>query len=357
MAEEATIKDVARMSGVSIGTVDRVLHNRGKVSAQNQQAVMKAIKTLNYHPSQIARALVNRKSNLKIGICIPQVEAEFWADALRGVESAKKKLLPFGVSLEIEFTYNYSITNQKEAVKRLLKKNVNSIILLPSEGVGNGLDQIIPPEIPYATVIEDVPDSRRLFHVGPDDHSMGLLLGRLTHLYAGPGFKSIILAANPQFLGTRRRVEGFCSNVKRLNPTASVLEICDIPMRSEKAAYDYIFDITVRKIRQYPDMNVIYVTNGLTQWAAAAVKSCRKCGKIQVFGYECTEMTYPFIQQGLIGATINQRPAQQWYNAISIMYEYLTGDRKIKNPIFPAECSIIIEESIPFVKPNEILNL
>ena len=43
MSSQPTIKDVARLSGVSIGTVDRVVHNRGKVSARNMQAVQSAI--------------------------------------------------------------------------------------------------------------------------------------------------------------------------------------------------------------------------------------------------------------------------------------------------------------------------
>ena len=58
MATQTTIKDVARESGVSIGTVDRVLHNRGRVAPEKQQAVLEAVQRLNYKPSQVARALV-----------------------------------------------------------------------------------------------------------------------------------------------------------------------------------------------------------------------------------------------------------------------------------------------------------
>ena len=49
----STIKDVAIAAGVSPGTVDRVLHNRGKVSEAKRKKVLKAIEKLDYTPSQI----------------------------------------------------------------------------------------------------------------------------------------------------------------------------------------------------------------------------------------------------------------------------------------------------------------
>ena len=51
-------------------------------------------------------------------------------------------------------------------------------------------------------------------------------------------------------------------------------------------------------MQAHADMNVFYVTNGLTQWAAAAVKNNRRVGSTLVFGYERTEMTYTYISRG-----------------------------------------------------------
>lgn len=58
-----TIKDVARISGVFIGTVDRVLHDRGRVSSKNKEAVLQAIEQLNYRPSQIAASLYQKPAS------------------------------------------------------------------------------------------------------------------------------------------------------------------------------------------------------------------------------------------------------------------------------------------------------
>ena len=95
----------------------------------------------------------------------------------------------------------------------------------------------------------------------------------------------------------------------------------------------------------------------MTPWAAAAVKNNRRVGSTLVFGYERTEMTYTYIREGIIGATIWQGPAQQWYNAINLMNEYLAGERTMDEPIFTAECRILIEESLPFVRFDSISDM
>lgn len=63
----ATIKEIAEKAGVSIGTVDRVLHNRGMVNAQTKERVETVMKELNYRPNQVAQGLAVMKKKLKIG--------------------------------------------------------------------------------------------------------------------------------------------------------------------------------------------------------------------------------------------------------------------------------------------------
>lgn len=352
MSSMPTIKDVALLAGVSIGTVDRVVHNRGKVSERNMKAVQSAIDALEYRPSRIASALVKRRNGLKIGVCIPSVETEFWNEAMDGVRRAEAKLSPFGVSIVMETTRTYDFRDQKASILRLLAEGVQALILVPVQGKESQLDSLIPPEIPYATVIEDIPDSRRLFHVGPNDYAMGTLAGRLATLYSGPGVKCVILAANCQFWGTQDRIRSFREFLSRHDPDAEVLDVCEIPIESERIAYQSIYEIAEQQMALHPEMNAFYVTNGLTQWAAAAVKNNKKQGSIRVFGYEHTEMTDTFMKEGIIAATICQGPARQWYNAIYIMNEVLAGERTIDSPVFNAECRILIEETIPFVRAD-----
>lgn len=56
-----TIKMIAERAGVSIGTVDRVLHDRPYVKAEVRERVLQVLEELDYHPNRMASALANQR--------------------------------------------------------------------------------------------------------------------------------------------------------------------------------------------------------------------------------------------------------------------------------------------------------
>lgn len=82
-----TIKDIARLSGVSITTVSRVLNNRPDVSAESRRKVEAVIESTNYIPNNSARDLV-RTSSDHIGLVVRGVSNPFYTDIIRAIESA-----------------------------------------------------------------------------------------------------------------------------------------------------------------------------------------------------------------------------------------------------------------------------
>lgn len=83
----ATIFDVAKRAGVSIGTVSRVLNNRDRVSPDTRERVLKAIRDLDYHANALARGLASQQT-ATLGLVIPQVNDPFFFQIVRGVEEA-----------------------------------------------------------------------------------------------------------------------------------------------------------------------------------------------------------------------------------------------------------------------------
>ena len=55
------IVDIAKMAGVSVGTVDRVIHNRGRVSEENKKKVQAILEMVHYQPNLMARSLASKK--------------------------------------------------------------------------------------------------------------------------------------------------------------------------------------------------------------------------------------------------------------------------------------------------------
>ena len=75
MNSKVRIKDIAEKSGVSVGTVDRILHNRPNVSKTAREKVEKVLKEINYQPNVYASALAYNKSYL-FHVLIPKHESE-----------------------------------------------------------------------------------------------------------------------------------------------------------------------------------------------------------------------------------------------------------------------------------------
>ncbi|AWV34594.1 LacI family DNA-binding transcriptional regulator [Paenibacillus odorifer] len=80
-----TIKDVAKIAGVSVATVSRVINESGYVNIDTRKKVEAAIKEMNYTPNEVARSLYKRKSKL-IGLLLPDITNPFFPQLARGIE-------------------------------------------------------------------------------------------------------------------------------------------------------------------------------------------------------------------------------------------------------------------------------
>ena len=81
----ATLKDVARESGLTVGTVSRVLNNRGYISDKAREKVEQAMKRLNYQPNEVARSLSKSSSNT-IGLIVPHIRHPYFIEMISHLE-------------------------------------------------------------------------------------------------------------------------------------------------------------------------------------------------------------------------------------------------------------------------------
>ena len=81
----ATLKDVARESGLTVGTVSRVLNNRGYISDRAREKVDQAMKKLNYRPNEVARSLSKSSSNT-IGLIVPHIRHPYFIEMISHLE-------------------------------------------------------------------------------------------------------------------------------------------------------------------------------------------------------------------------------------------------------------------------------
>ncbi|MDR0879497.1 MAG: LacI family transcriptional regulator [Clostridioides sp.] len=125
MKKTITIKDVAKLAGVSISTVSRVINDSKPVTDEIKERVLEVIKETGYIPNPLARSLVTKKSQL-IGVVVPEVSDTFVNEILNGIEEVAKMY-----DYDILLSNTYSDKEQELKSLNLLRaKQVEGIVMI-----------------------------------------------------------------------------------------------------------------------------------------------------------------------------------------------------------------------------------
>jgi LacI family transcriptional regulator len=223
----ATIKDVARRAGVSVGTASHVLSGKVPVSDQLRKRVEKAMAALDYHPSHIARSLSIRRTHT-IGIVVPDITNPFFPQIIRGVESVAAK---FGFST-ITFNTDDQVDREREALSFLRSRRVDGILLViaPGRNDGSHIKAIIKAGIPVVC-LDRLPRSISVDSVSVDNFSGAR--EAVQHLIS-MGHQHIAIITGPLSLkNARDRVRGYKSALREAGIPSSAERILEGDFREE----------------------------------------------------------------------------------------------------------------------------
>ncbi len=126
MSKKLTIDDISKLAGVSKATVSRVLNNSDKVNRKTRQNILRIIEENNYQPSNIARALTKKRSNI-IGVVIEDLANPFFTEIARGIESVlhKNGYIMFLTSS------NWDREKEQEIVNKLYHHQIDGLLITP----------------------------------------------------------------------------------------------------------------------------------------------------------------------------------------------------------------------------------
>lgn len=141
---QPTIKDVAKLAGVSISTVSRVMNNSKPVSPEARKKVLDAINKLQFKPNELARSLVMRRSNL-IGVIVEDLGIEYMAQLIRGVEEIGR-VYKYDILLSSSYGDDESLEN---AIDFLATKQVEGLIIITENISAEVLVKLRNRRIPF----------------------------------------------------------------------------------------------------------------------------------------------------------------------------------------------------------------
>ena len=202
--QRITIRDVAKLAGVSPATVSKVLNDAPHVSQESRQRVMSAVAKLDFRPNSIARSLKSRRT-LTIGLITDDLEGVFTTSMMRGVEDVTSSR---GFSVFLCNSYG-NADKERAHLQLLLDKQVDGVILLSGYKVRErGAPALDLGSIPVVYLYQYTRDIN-VPCIIPDDFG-GAEIG--TNHLISLGRKRIGLINGPyHYEATHHRLEGYKS--------------------------------------------------------------------------------------------------------------------------------------------------
>lgn len=266
-----TIKDVAKVSGVTVTTVSRVLNNRGYISDATRKKVYDAMEQLNYKPNEIARSLFRKKSNL-IGLIIPNVSHPFFAELTNHIEyHAHAK----GYKILLCNSYQDS-AKEKDYVDMLRRHQVDGIIM-GSHSLETS--EYLTTNLPIVAIDRNL--SNNIPFITSDNYNGGVLA---TELLINKGCKKLAHISGPLELNTpaNKRYEAFLDITKKRN-------IKSIVIQGNLDTFEGYKKLVFNLFKETPTIDGVFASSDLI--AASIINIASSLGKkipddLKIVGYD-----------------------------------------------------------------------
>ena len=209
-----TLKQIADLSGVSRGNVDRVLNHRGGVSEKTAKRVLQIAQTLHYSPSAAGKALAATKKSIHLGMLMLSGQNDnnpFIHEMTACARSKAAQLAEYGVTVDILHSPIGDCAAQLACIDRLLEQGIDGLAIMPVNApeITQKLRQLYQLEIPVITFNSDIEDARRLAYVGSNYYRAGQTAAGLMGLMTGGHARIGIVSGSPDVLCHTQRIAGF----------------------------------------------------------------------------------------------------------------------------------------------------
>lgn len=341
----STIREIAKLAGVSRGTVDRVLNKRGSVNPETERKVSGIAKALNYSPNLAGKTLAVRKKMLKLGYILfgSTISNPFFEDVVSGIERRAEELAEFGVTVEIRYVTIDKPERQAEYIDELLNLGIDGLVITPINHplVVDKLQRLSASGIPVVTANSDIPDCGRIAYVGSDYHKCGETAAGLMNLMTGGKANIGIIIGSPMVLCHSERLAGFTDYVGK---NFSGIKVIDKAINNDDDIDS--FNVTKEMLHKFPEIDALFLAAAGVRGACRAVRDLGLAGKLTIVSYDATATTCQLIREGIISATIAQQPFIQGAKPLDILFDYLGMGIKPDKEFYYMEIEIKIKENL-----------
>jgi LacI family transcriptional regulator len=356
--ERVTVKEIARLAGVSIGTVDRVLHSRGGVSTDTKERIDSIVSSLGYEPNILARQLsLNRTWTFRVLLPRGDQDSGYWSLCLEGIRRAERDHAPYNVSLRVDEFDRYDRPAYRALLDDLVDDPCDGLLIAPVlpedllpalarlEGQGRSGGQGHPGgegrpggPVPYVFIDRDAPGASPVAAIGQDAYRGGFLAGRMMSLLAGASGPLAAVSAHAGDRHIAQRIEGFEAFSR---PRAIEVVEC-VELESAEDCERYLRAL----VAAHADMAGIFVANSSGHLVGDWLSSRGAKAGCAVVSWDLVPANARALREGKIDCVVSQRPAEQAREGFERLFRAAVRGERDPSPAFiPLE--VYFKENIP----------
>ena len=343
LVTKPTVNDIARVAGVSLATVDRVLNERPGVRAVTIQKVHEAIEELSY-VRDTAAANLARQRTYRFVFVLPDWKGQFLASLERSISESLVTARQDRTEVRTIRVPNDDHTQLARVLNGLDPAETDGLAIMAKETplIRDTIADLRVRGVPVVSLVSDQPNSDRDHFVGIDNVAAGrtaaTLMGRFT---GGVNGKVLVIITNRQSRDMIERRFGFDQVVR-----AEYLHLEPLPSIEGQEDPAHTEAVALRALKENPDTVGIYSAGSSVMAIANAIREAQLPQRPVMIDHELTENSATLLRHGVLDAVITQNTGHLARSALRVLRAKCD-----KTPVIKSQetirIDIVLRENMP----------
>lgn len=318
-----TINQIAELCGVSRGTVDRALHNKGNVRPELAARIKRVAQEHGYTPNRAGMALSRASHPIRIGVVMHSAQTPFMQMVLDACRREAKRLSAFSTKVIFRLSLTLDPLEQVSMIEELIEEQHISglaITALHSILVENKINELIAKyNLPVVTFNTDLPNSKRFCYVGQDNFAAGRTAAELMRLMTGgKGIVAPIIGPLEYHFAYSERLSGFQSEAERIAPQLTLRQT-NLTNDDDEVA----MQATLTLLKQVPDLAGIYAITPGYDGVCRALLQTGRAQDVHLILHDEIAANLRYIKDGVVDFVLGQDAELQGSLPLSLLADFI----------------------------------
>lgn len=316
-----TLQQIAQRVGVSRGTVDRALNNRGRIRVELAEEIKQVADEMGYRPNRAGRALAMAKRSIRIGAVVSEASTPFIQEMIKGIQSAKEEVEYMGGTVLVKIIPDSDAQKTIQAMEELRAKDVYAIALNPIQDkylqlvVNRFVEEY---NIPIVTMNTDLNNVRRICYVGQNSIECGQTAAGLMREIIQEKGRIAVVSGYPGNSSVTGRVIGFIEEMKKICPGLEILKPYYTFNNDQRAEM-----ITRKFMTEHLDLQGIFISSNAEIGVCRALREYFPQRDVRVIACDILGDARKQLMEKQVSFLLEQDPYIQGAEPIRILFRLL----------------------------------